>query len=247
MRLRKAENAVDLESGDQSPDWTGAALAEYDAHRAEVLAEAQGQHQTLALGGTAVGILVAGAFNVWDDALLATIAFLGAIPLLCMLVLIQVAGRAYGMMLVGVYLEGLERALRGAYALAPGPVLSWEETLVVMRTKHWWSLRYGWSDLGAVGVFAVFAAGSIALGAYRGYAGHERLVVVLTAIQISAPGAVHDGSRVEPRHGAQARAQGLSGAARRDGCRRLSGEPGAPASPHRGRRRRVKQHRIVVP
>ena len=65
-------------------DWIEAALAEYGAHREEVLAEASGQQHTLALGATVVGILVAGAFNVWDDQLLATVAFLGAVPLLAL-------------------------------------------------------------------------------------------------------------------------------------------------------------------
>jgi hypothetical protein len=174
---------VGLDSGRQAADWIGAALAEYEAHRAEVLAEGQGQQQTLALGATAVGILVAGAFNVWDDRLLATIAFLGAIPLLCILILIQWAGRAFGMMRVGVYLEGLEDALRNAYVSAPAPVLTWEQTLVSMRPNRWWKPHYGWNDFGAVAVFASFAAGSIALGAYRGFGGHEGLVAILTAIQ----------------------------------------------------------------
>lgn len=184
MRRRK-ERAVTADSGRQPADWVAGALAEYEAHRAEVLAEAQGQQQTLALGATAVGILVAGAFNVWDDRLLATIAFLGAIPLLCTLILIQWAGRAFGLMRIGVYLEGLETALRSTYASPPPlPVLTWEKTLVSTRPSKWWRPHYGWNDFGAVAVFALFAAGSIALGSYRGYGGGEGgLVIVLTAIQ----------------------------------------------------------------
>jgi hypothetical protein len=164
--------------------WVDAALAEYEAHRAEVLAEAQGQQHTLALGGTAVGILVAGAFNVWDDRLPSTVAFLAAIPLLCGLILVQWAGRAFGMMTVGVYLEGLERALRAAHASTPSPVLTWEETLVKMRPKEWWKPHYGWNDFGAVAVFALLAAGSVTLGAYRGYSGNEVIVGIVAAAEI---------------------------------------------------------------
>jgi hypothetical protein len=171
------------ENGREGAEWIDAALVEYEAHRAEVLAEAQGQQQTLALGATAVGILFAGAFNVWDDRVLAVAAFLGAIPLLCILVLIQWAGRASGIMLVGVYLEGLECALREAYASPPAPVLTWERSLVNMRPSRW-RPRYAWHEFGAVAVFAMLAAGSIALGAYRGYEQYTTLVVALVTLQV---------------------------------------------------------------
>lgn len=171
---------ADSESG--LARWIPAALTEYEAHRAEVLAEGQGQSQTLAFGATAVGILFAGALNVWEDRSLATIAFLGAIPLLCLLVLVQWAGRAFGIIRVGVYLEALENALQTAYS-APTPLLTWERALLANRPKEWWKPHYGWSDLGALAVLVVLAAGSIAIGAYRGFAANEVLVVVLTAVQ----------------------------------------------------------------
>jgi hypothetical protein len=167
----------------QCNGWITAALAEYEAHRAEVLAEAQGQQQTLALGATAVGILIAGAFNVWDDRLLAASAFFGAIPLLCVLVLMQWTGRAFGMMRVGAYLEGLENALRTAYPAAPPPVLTWESMLLTTRPSKKWRPHYGWNDFGAGAVFVLLAAGSIALGAYRGYAEHEELVAALAGVE----------------------------------------------------------------
>lgn len=173
------------DSSSQAAGWIDAALVEYEAHRAEVLAESQGQQQTLALGAAAIGVLIAGAINVWDDRLLATIIFLGVIPLLCVLVLIQWAGRAFGLMRVGVYLEGLEKALRTAYASAPAPVLSWEGTLASMRPSKWWKPHHEWSDFGSIAVFMLLAVGSIAIGSYRGYAGHEVAVAAFTLIQVT--------------------------------------------------------------
>jgi hypothetical protein len=64
------------------PAWVDAALAEYEAHRAEVVAEAEARQHTLAFGATAVGIVAAGGFNVWDEKLVATVAFLAAVPLI---------------------------------------------------------------------------------------------------------------------------------------------------------------------
>lgn len=165
------------------PDWRTAVLAEYQAHRAEVLAEGQGQQQTLAFGATAVGILAAGGFNVWDDRLLAAAVFLGAIPLLCVLILVQWSGRTAGLMRIGVYLERLEKALRSGYPSAPRSVLCWEETLSNLRPTQWWRPHHGWNDIGAFSVFVLLAAGSIALGAYRGYEGNELLVSLLAGLE----------------------------------------------------------------
>jgi len=163
--------------------WIGGALAEYEAHRAEVLSEAAGQQQTLALGATAVGILVAGGFNVWDDQLLASVAFLAAVPLLSILILVQWAGRALGLMRVGVYLEGLEDALRTAYSEVPPSVLVWEKTLAKARPRNWWTPHYEWNDFGALAIFLLLAAGSIALGGYRAYHGHEGTAVVAVSLE----------------------------------------------------------------
>jgi hypothetical protein len=169
-------------AGSAEPLWLTAALREYDAHRAEVLAEGAAQQQILALGATAVGVVVAGGFNVWTNQLIATVAFLGAVPVLSVLVLVQWAGRAYAMMRVGVYLERLESAVR-THSDAPVPVLRWEETLATLRPNKPWKPQPGWNDFGAVGLFALLAAGSIALGAYRGWAGNEILVAILTVLQ----------------------------------------------------------------
>jgi hypothetical protein len=75
--------------------WVGAALEEYKVHRTgfqETLATAQ---RTLAFGATAVGILVAGAFNVWDteDRLPPTLLFMVVVPLVSILVVVQWVGQ----------------------------------------------------------------------------------------------------------------------------------------------------------
>jgi hypothetical protein len=167
-------------------DWVPAALAEYEAHRSEVLSEAEAQQQILALGATAVGLVVAGAFNVWDNQLLASVAFLGVVPLLCLFVLVQWVGRAAGLMRVGVYLQQLEQALRTAYPSAPESVFSWERRRAAETTRrgNWWTANYEWHDVGAIAIFALLAYGSIALGAYRAYDRHEAVAIVLLVTEI---------------------------------------------------------------
>lgn len=86
-------------------------------------------------------------------------------------------------MRVGVYLEGLEDALRTAYSEVPPAVLVWEKTLAKARPRNWWTPHYEWNDFGALGIFLLLAAGSIALGAYRAYDGHEATVVVVVLLE----------------------------------------------------------------
>jgi hypothetical protein len=172
-------------NGDESGrSWVTAVLAEYDAHRSEVLSEAQAQQQILALGATAVGLVVAGAFNVWDNQLLASVAFLGVVPLLCLFVLVQWVGRAAGLMGVGFYLQHLEEALRDAYPTAPRAVFSWEKSRAEKEPRgRWWTADYEWHDVGAIAIFALLAYGSIALGAYRAYDRHEAAALVLLVVE----------------------------------------------------------------
>lgn len=173
---------MNIEADPRRAPWIEAAMGEYEAHRAEVLAQGAAQQQHLALGATAVGVVVAGAFNVWDERLLATIAFLAVVPILSAFVLVQWAGSAAAMMRVGVYLEQLETAI-GTAVSAPTPVLTWEVTLAQMRPRQWWKPQAGWSDAGAVAIFALLAGGSLALGAYRGWSGHEAEIVLVTIIE----------------------------------------------------------------
>jgi hypothetical protein len=162
--------------------WVAAVLAEYAAHRAEVVSEAETQQQTLGLGATAVGLVVAGAFNVWSDMTLAAVAFLGLVPLLCLFVLVQWVGRSAGLLRVGLYLEYLEDALRTTYPAAPPNVFSWEKTRArTTRQGEWWEPSYEWNDFAAIAIFAILAYGSIALGVYRIY-DQQRTVAFTLAI-----------------------------------------------------------------
>jgi hypothetical protein len=173
---------VEIEAHPRGPPWIEAALAEYEAHRAEVLAQGAAQQQHLALGATAVGVVVAGAFNVWDERLLATIAFMAVVPILSAFVLVQWAGSTAAMMRVGGYLEALETAI-GSSLSAPAPVLTWEASLASRHPDRRWRPQAGWSDFGALAIFALLAGGSLALGAYRGWSGHEVAVTVVTTVE----------------------------------------------------------------
>jgi len=105
------------------------------------------------------------------------------VPLLCLLVLVQWVGRALGLMRVGVYLQGLEDALRAAYPSAPPTVFGWEKLLADARPEGWWKPSYEWHDFGAIAVFVLLAAGSIGLGGYRGYARHEATVTAFVVAE----------------------------------------------------------------
>ena len=170
----------------QPPGWVSVALEEYRAHREEVLANQHGQQQSLTLGAAAIGILAAGAFNVWDDRVVASIVFLGAVPLLAMGVLLLWAGEVLGMMRVGAYLERLERELRAAHPDAPAGILDWERSLgEPEQSVRWWRPQYAWRDFGAVMVFVLIALGSIVLGTYRSWDGHEWIAAVGLAIGLA--------------------------------------------------------------
>jgi hypothetical protein len=160
-----------------SPAWVQAALAEYEAHRAEVVAEGAAQQQILAFGAAAVGIVVAGAFNVWDDRGVAAVAFMGAVPLLSLLVLVQWSGRTAAMMRVGAYLEAIEEALRTA-TRAPGPVLTWESVLTTAATERSLRPQAEWADASTVAIFGAIAVASTFVGLERGWEDHPSLLIV---------------------------------------------------------------------
>jgi hypothetical protein len=179
--------------GDRRPRWVEAALEEYKAHRAEVLATVQGQHSSLAFGTAAIGILAAGAFNVWDDRFVSTVVFLVAIPFLTAVVLAMWFAQVIGMLRVGVYLEGLEGALKAQFESeedegVPASVLAWEAGIREGRSTPW-QPRYDWHHFAVVVMFAVLGVASIVLGAYRGFALRPTLVSVVAAVEIALLGA----------------------------------------------------------
>jgi hypothetical protein len=141
---------------EETPGWMDVALADFNARRASLLSVLQAAQNTLALGATAVGILIAAALNVWDERLLASITFLVAIPLVCVLVIVQWAGQNILVVQIKAYLEGLERALREARVKVPEPVMTWEEKFsAARRAKQWWIPDLRWHASAAIFVFVL--------------------------------------------------------------------------------------------
>jgi hypothetical protein len=172
----------------KAPDWIEIALEEFKARRETVLALLNTTQTTLAFGATTVGILIAGSLNVWEDRLVASVAFLVAIPLVCVVVLANWAGLVLGMMALSVYLVDLEKTLRGAYRDVPDTVFVWQAPWTagfVLRPPRmkWWIPDFRW--LAGIGpaIFVLLAGGSIILGAYRGYDGNEVLITVVAVTE----------------------------------------------------------------
>jgi len=164
--------------------WVEVALEDYKAQRADELARQQSAQTTLAFGATTVGILAAGAFNIWDERLLVSIIFLAVVPLISVAVLVQWAGQMVGIMRLDGYLKGLEKAIRDAHEPVPKPVLTWwTEELFGRPSEKAWVPDYRWHKHAAITVFGLFSAGSIILGAYRGFAGHGAAIVAIAIIE----------------------------------------------------------------
>ncbi len=158
---------------DRRDGWLDAALAEYEAHRQEILAMTQAQHSTLALGVTAIGILAAGAFNVWnEDRVVAPIVFIAVVPLLTSMILVIWASQVVGMFNIGHYLRGLEARIGDAVGDGPGGIMSWEETATKekIRTR---TPTYAWHYVAVIVLFGILTVGSIVLGAYRAWSVYE--------------------------------------------------------------------------
>jgi hypothetical protein len=170
------------------PDWMQLALEDFKARRASVVALLQAAQTALTFGATTVGILIAGSLNVWDERLLASLAFLVAIPLVCIIILINWAGLVIALMQLGAYNTSLERTLREAYENVPESVMTWEahwaERFLTRRPhKKWWIPDIRWAAGAGPVTFVLLAAGSIVLGAYRGFAGHEVAILVIAVLE----------------------------------------------------------------
>jgi MFS family permease len=175
--------------GEQKPsDWRELALEDFKARRASVIALLQATQTALTFGATTVGILIAGSLNVWEERLLASLAFLVAIPLVCVIVLVNWAGLVIALMQLGAYNARLERTLRESYENVPDSVMSWEahwaaRFLVKRPNKKWWIPDIRWAAGAAPVIFVLLAAGSIVLGAYRGFAGNEVAILVIAVLE----------------------------------------------------------------
>ena len=141
----------------------------------------QAQHSTLALGVTAIGILSAGAFNVWaDDRFVASVVFLGAVPLLTSMILVVWVSQVVGMLNVGRYLLRLETSIAAALDHPPTGLMTWEADASrerVLSRKP----TYAWHYVAVLILFAILMAASIVLGAYRAWDEHESATLVAVA------------------------------------------------------------------
>lgn len=154
------------------PAWLELALAEYNALREEILTTMQTQQGTLRFGTATLSILVIGALNVWDDELVASLAFLFAIPFLANLVITIWMGEVTRMMRAGDHLAEVEARFQGLYPDMPSPIMRWEGGLRDPRsptTRH--KSHYEWNYLAIVLIFWTMAFASMAVGVYRGVRG----------------------------------------------------------------------------
>jgi hypothetical protein len=177
------------------PPWGEAALEEYKAHRAAFLDTEAAAQRTLAFGLTAIGILVAGAFNVWDsrETFPSTALFLVVIPIVSMLVLVQWSGQILFLVTRGHYLQNIEHAIRDVYEpppelhrRPPSTLFTWEDKF---DKRHgiggtaWWKPDLRWHMHAGVLVFGLVAVGSLALGWYKGYESSPALTIAIVCVE----------------------------------------------------------------
>jgi hypothetical protein len=127
---------------------------------------------TLRLGTAALSILVIGAFSIWEDMLVTTLAFLFAVPFVSKLVLTIWIGEVTRMMRAGDHLREVEDTFHDRFPALHAPVMQWETNLrnpAAGRTR--WKRHYEWNYLAIVLMFWLIAVASIALGVYRGASG----------------------------------------------------------------------------
>lgn len=154
------------------PAWLELALAEYNALREEILTTMQTQQGTLRFGTATLSILVIGALNVWDEELVASLAFLFAIPFLVNLVITIWMGEVTRMMRAGDHLAEVEARFQAVYPDMPSPIMRWEGGLRDPRsptTRH--KRHYEWNYLAIILIFWTMALASMAIGVYRGLTG----------------------------------------------------------------------------
>jgi hypothetical protein len=171
MIVRIAEREPAATPG-PNPAWLPLAITEYEAIRAEILATMETQQGTLRFGTAALSILVVGAFNVWDDALVTTITFLFVAPFVSKLVLTIWMGEVTRMMRAGDHLRRVEDRLGEVFPDMPEPVMRWETSLrdPASATTRW-KRHYEWNYLAIVLMFWSIAVASMGLGIYRGISG----------------------------------------------------------------------------
>ena len=154
------------------PAWLELALTEYRALRDEILTTMETQQGTLRFGTATLSILVVGTLNVWDEKLVAALAFLFAIPFLTNLMITIWMGEVTRMMRAGDHLARIETELRAVYPEIPSPIMRWETGLRDPRSPTTrYKRHYEWNYLAIILIFWTMAVASMAVGVYRGLSG----------------------------------------------------------------------------
>jgi hypothetical protein len=139
-------------------------MHEYDAIRGEVLTTLTNQVSTLSFGAATVGLLVAAAAALWDDAeLLSGLLLLFAVPSVCFLTLAIYSGELVRLMRAGLFLNRLENCVNEARPHRE-PVLIWEQWKTI-RTRPRDVDRLNRAAI--VCVFVLLALGFMAMGWWR--------------------------------------------------------------------------------
>jgi len=99
-------------------------LEEYKSLRQEALTSMGTQQSILSFGTAALGILLAGAFNVFGDALAAALIFLLFVPLLSHLVLVLWMTEVVRMLRAGFFLANIENEISAL--IGRDGILTWE-------------------------------------------------------------------------------------------------------------------------
>lgn len=126
------------------------------------------QQAILSFGTATIGLLTAGAFNVWDDPAVATLIFLGVTPLVSGIVLVVWIGEFIRRTRAGMHLQQIEQAFRNAKPDMPPAVMAWERGLHDSE-RDAWRRRRDWNYAAVIALFAAIGGGSLVLGAYRGF------------------------------------------------------------------------------
>lgn len=115
-------------------DWLATVLDEYRTLRMETADSLRNQHQVLVYAWAVIGLLIAGASQVWANLALTLFIFLLALPALAYLFVLVWLGEVNRMMRAGYYFLGIERKVEEFFTTrVPGknlpPPLGWERWL----------------------------------------------------------------------------------------------------------------------
>jgi len=157
-------------------------LQEYSAIGAEVVATLSSQVATLSFGAATVGLLVASAANLWNEALVSSLILIFGVPLVCFLVLAIHSGEVIRLMRAGLFLHHLENDFNTAFSnhLTENSPPKCEDCFGAQRLlcwEHWGEIRQenDIDKLNRGAIFIVFYALALGFGAI----GHAHLPVEL--------------------------------------------------------------------